>query len=502
MFKILTGTVVAAALALGMLAPAAMAAEASQQTADTVQASIARINVTWEMSVFDDLTNSWTSVSFEAQCSGFVADPDGYVATAGHCLDPELAGDAALEMRAKQVYNQNRSFFDGKDISLAQLIEYAKQNWQVEGANGATPTPSVEVILPSGDNSDDPVTYQAEVVDVDATNDVGLLQIDASGLPALLLADPDEVGIGDSVFAVGFPGLRDSVTDPSLRPTFKSGSVSDTGATRDQGDVPIYEISAPMGQGMSGGPTVNADGEVIGINSYGTNLNNDFNWIAPSHLLDTMLQANDVDGELGQTDLLFRQALDAFYSDDFRSAAAKLQAVLEEVPDHPIALGLIEEARENAASQPASDPTGGALPLLPLGLALAVMSTLGLSFLMGRAFARRMSHHGTPGSMAMAMPAVRMPAVPVNVTPRPVPPRPIPPQPAPAPPVPSAATVPMSLQETKTAPVVAQPETKIGFQPPVKAEAESTRLNFCSACGTPPEAGANFCRSCGTSVIR
>ena len=73
MFKLLTGTVVAACLALGMLAPAAIAAEASQQTADTVQASITRINVTWETKVFDDLTDSWTNVSFEAQCSGFIS---------------------------------------------------------------------------------------------------------------------------------------------------------------------------------------------------------------------------------------------------------------------------------------------------------------------------------------------------------------------------------------------------------------------------------------------
>lgn len=494
MFKLLTGSVVAAALTLGMLAPAAVAAEASQQTADTVQASITRITVTWDTSVFDDLTDSWTNVSFEAQCSGFIADPDGYVATAGHCLDPDLAADSAIEMRAKQLYNENRGFFEGKDISLAQLIEYGKQNWQVEGKNGATPTPSVEVIVPGGTNSDDPVTYQAEVVDVDAANDVGLLQIDATGLPALLLADEDDIGIGDSIFAVGFPGLRDSVTDPSLRPTFKSGSISDTGATRDQGDVPVYETSAPMGQGMSGGPTVNAEGEVVGINSYGTTLNNDFNWIAPSHLLDDMLDANGVDGALSQTDILFRQALDAFYSDDFRTAAAKLQAVLEEVPDHPIALGLIEEARDGAATQPTAESPAGALPMLPLGIALAIASTLGLSFLMGRAFARRMTHHGAPGTMAMAMPAV-----PMNTTPRPVPPRPVPPQPASVPPT---ATVPMSLRETQAPPVVRAAPTKIGFQPPAKAEASVTRLNFCSGCGTPPEAGANFCRSCGASVIR
>ena len=497
MFKLLTATVVAAALALGMLAPAAMAAEASQQTADTVQPSITRINVTWNTMVFDDLTDTWTNVAFEGQCSGFIADPDGYVVTAGHCLDPDLASDSAIELRAKQLYRQNQSFFEGKDITLAQLIAYGQKNWKVEGEDGSTITPKVEVIVPSGDNSDDLITYEAEVLDVDATNDVGLLQIDATGLPALTLADENGIEIGESIFAVGFPALRDSVTDPSLRPTFKSGSISDTGATRDQGDVPVYETSAPMGQGMSGGPTVNAEGEVVGINSYGTTLNNDFNWIAPSHLAEDMLEANGVDGELGQTDVLFRQGLAAFYSDDFRTAAAKLQAVLDEVPDHPIALGLIEEARENSADQPLPGMPGNPLPLLPLAIGMAILATLGLSFLMGRSFARRMGHQSGPGTMAMAIPAPPMPAAPRQAAPRPIPPRPTPPGPVPAPP--PATTSMGAVQPTRTT-------TPIGFQPPVtaepKGEVKPQHLNFCPGCGAASETGANFCRSCGTSVIR
>ena len=60
----------AAALTMGALATVASAAEASQQTADTVQPSITRVNSTWNTFVFDDLTDSWTNISFESQCSG------------------------------------------------------------------------------------------------------------------------------------------------------------------------------------------------------------------------------------------------------------------------------------------------------------------------------------------------------------------------------------------------------------------------------------------------
>ena len=464
----LVALVLAAALAMAVIAPVASAAEASQQTADTVQPSIGRITITWNTFVFDDLTDSWTQVSFESQCSGFVIDPDGYIVTAGHCLDPELASDSAIEFRAKQLYNQNTDFFEEKGISLKQLVAYGLQNWTVEGKDeGSEITPKVEVALPGGDNSDEPVTYSGEVLDVDATNDVALLKIDATGLPALELADESDIEIGESVFAVGFPALRDSVTDPSYRPTFKSGTISDTQATRNEGDVPIYETSAPMGQGMSGGPTVNAEGQVVGVNSYGTTLNNDFNWIAPSHLVSDMLSENGVTPELGQTDVLYRQALDAFYSGDYRSAVTKLQAVLNETPDHPVALGLIEEAKEGAKTQPAPETHGLNLPLLPIGLAAAVIATLAVSFLMGRTFARKVGHPtAAPAGMAMAIPA------------------------------PPAINLPAAAPST--------PTTPIGFQPPARTEATEAKAHnassFCPNCGVAAPQGSHFCQRCGTNV--
>lgn len=488
---VLVALVLATSLTMGALAAAASAAQTSQQTAETVQPSITRITVTWNMFVFDDLTDSWTNISFESQCSGFVVDPDGYIATAGHCVDPELASESAIELRAKQLYRQNQSFFENKNITLADLIAYGLKNWKVEGrGDGSAPQLKLEVTVPGGMSSEDPVTYQGEVVDADTTNDVALLKIDASGLPALALADEDDIEIGESIFAVGFPGVRDSVTDPSLRPTFKSGAISDTAATRDEGEVPIYETSAPMGQGMSGGPTVNADGEVVGINSYGTTLNNDFNWIAPSHLLKEMLEANGVDGALDQTDVLYRQALDAFYAEDYRTAAAKLQAVLDELPDHPVALGLIEEAREGAKTQPLPEQPGMNLPLVPFGIALAIIATLGMSFFMGRTFARRMGNGMAPaGGMAMAMP----------IPPNPVPPRPIPAPPAVRIAVPTTPRVDPARIQDMTDHRPSQ-TTTIGFQPPAKPQAAAHRDGYCTGCGVPAEAGANFCRRCGTSI--
>lgn len=402
---------VIAALVMTFAAPATYAAETTtQQTADTVQASISRISIEWKAFVYDDLTTSWTKISFASDCSGFTIDPDGYIVTAGHCLDPELASDSAIEYRAQDLYESNKAFFQSKGITLEDLVAYGLKNWVVEGkAQGSEPQATVTVTLPSGENSEGSTSYEATVLEVDATNDVALLQVDASNLPALQLAAEEDISIGDAVFAVGFPGLRDDVTDPSNRPTFKSGSISDIAATRNQGDVPVYETSAPMGQGMSGGPTVNADGEVVGVNSYGTTLNNDFNWIAPSHLVADLLERNGVDAELSQTDLTYRHALEAFYSGDFRSSVAKLEAVLDEQPNHPIATGLIDEAKEGAKTQPLPEQPGPRVPFAALGIAAAILSTLGVSFLMGRAFARRIQPAQTSAPMALLPPSAYNP---------------------------------------------------------------------------------------------
>jgi len=450
---------IAASFALAVAAPAASASETSQRTADTVQASIARITISWNTYVFDDLTDSWAKVTFQSQCSGFVVDPNGHVVTAGHCLDPDLASASAIERRAKQLFRQNTEFFESKGITLEQLIAYGLQNWRVEGkGDGSEPAPRIEVILPGGENSEDPVTYPGAAVDVDTDNDIALIKIEATGLPSLQLANADDIEIGEEVLAVGFPALRDSVTDPSMRPTFKSGSISDTAATRNEGEVPVYETSAPMGQGMSGGPTVDSDGNVIGVNSYGTNLNNDFNWIAPSHLVRDMLEANGVTSEPGPTDVLFRQALAAFYSADYRTAVAKLDAVLDRRPDHPVALRLVAEAKEGADRQPASQ-TGFNFPWLSISLAVAFLATLGVSFLIGRSLARSI----VPAGMALGVPAGAGAPIPAGPT------------------------------------VVVGATAPIGFQPP-RAHASTQMGRRCSGCATTLESTTAFCRSCGSKV--
>ncbi|MDQ3945025.1 MAG: trypsin-like peptidase domain-containing protein [Actinomycetota bacterium] len=105
----------------------------------------------------------------------------------------------------------------------------------------------------------------AEVVGVDTDADLALLQIrDASGLPTARLGDSSAVQVGDDVVAIGNAlALRGG-------PTVTRGIVSalDRSLDTDTGTMTgLIQTDASISSGNSGGPLVNAYGDVIGINT-------------------------------------------------------------------------------------------------------------------------------------------------------------------------------------------------------------------------------------------
>ncbi len=103
--------------------------------------------------------------------------------------------------------------------------------------------------------------FEAELVGSDPLSDVALLKIDASGLPTLKLGDSEALRPGEWVVAIGSPfNFDQSVT---------AGIVSAKGrSTNQQQYVPFIQTDVAINRGNSGGPLLNMDGEVVGINSW------------------------------------------------------------------------------------------------------------------------------------------------------------------------------------------------------------------------------------------
>jgi len=103
--------------------------------------------------------------------------------------------------------------------------------------------------------------FSAKVLGSDATTDIAVLRINATGLPVVRLGDPRQLEVGDPVLAIGAPyGLEQSATQ---------GIVSAKGRSLpgDNTVVPFIQTDAAVNPGNSGGPLFDGSGAVVGINA-------------------------------------------------------------------------------------------------------------------------------------------------------------------------------------------------------------------------------------------
>lgn len=132
----------------------------------------------------------------------------------------------------------------------------------VEGAQ------RIKVILPPP-ASDSPIEFQplhanqileGRLLGTHKQSDLALLKVDATHLPTAALRSEVRVHQGELVFAIGTPeGLRNTVT---------MGVVSSLARQLDPDKPMVYiQTDAPLNPGNSGGPLVDIDGNVIGMNT-------------------------------------------------------------------------------------------------------------------------------------------------------------------------------------------------------------------------------------------
>ncbi len=98
----------------------------------------------------------------------------------------------------------------------------------------------------------------------DRGNDLALLRMSGEGFEAATFADPGSVRLGDEALAIGFALGLDGAPSVTL------GIVSALDRTISQADIfldGLIQTDAAISSGNSGGPLVNAAGEVIGINT-------------------------------------------------------------------------------------------------------------------------------------------------------------------------------------------------------------------------------------------
>ncbi|MEW5844072.1 MAG: trypsin-like peptidase domain-containing protein [Bacteroidota bacterium] len=108
----------------------------------------------------------------------------------------------------------------------------------------------------------------AKIIGTDPVSDICLLKIDGKDLPYIKLGSSDDLMPGEWVIALGNPFGLFNVND---KPTVTVGVISATGMNlgmaNDRYYVNMIQTDAAINSGNSGGPLVNAIGELIGMNT-------------------------------------------------------------------------------------------------------------------------------------------------------------------------------------------------------------------------------------------
>ena len=121
----------------------------------------------------------------------------------------------------------------------------------------------IVVTLDSGDS------YEAEVLGTDESSDlavVTLVDADDAELTPIEIGDSDDITVGEWVMAIGSPfGNEQSVTTGIVSALYRSTALTSTSGTSIY--VNMIQTDAAINPGNSGGALVNAEGQLIGINS-------------------------------------------------------------------------------------------------------------------------------------------------------------------------------------------------------------------------------------------
>ena len=170
--------------------------------------------------------------------SDFFSDPFGFFGNPGQ-------GNGGKQKRSVRTPKQQGS---GSGVIISPDGYIVTNNHVVADAD--------ELTITLNDNKE----YSARIIGTDKTTDLALIKIDGKNLPAITIANSEDIKVGEWVLAVGNPfNLTNTVT---------AGIVSAKGRSLYQNGVESFiQTDAAINPGNSGGALVNTRGELIGINA-------------------------------------------------------------------------------------------------------------------------------------------------------------------------------------------------------------------------------------------
>ena len=313
-----------------------------------------------------------TPPPFRETGTGWVIDARGFLITNGHVVQPaynpprwllsSLTRKAAESTCLPAMLAQRGIAPDARPDLEEQLRRRIFET--VVPAAQIKIEPAVYVVLSNGLRlSAELKKYSPPVAGAEMSGrDLALLKINANDLPVLVLGDSKKGQIGDPVHILGFPGVvlsHELLNQTASREaSVTSGAIS--GFKQDVANNPVIQTDAPAAWGNSGGPAVDAHGDVIGVLTFVSlapggegNIVQGFNFIIPAAAVRDFAQGTEVrlDGQ-SKFNEAWWSGLRAFFHESYRTATKHFEAANQIQPNLPDVKRILAEARERPTPIP------------------------------------------------------------------------------------------------------------------------------------------------------
>jgi serine protease Do len=373
--------------ALAAPEPGTRPASDAQRIALQVKPAVVRIYDGCEGAVRFAGSGKTYDVPLYASGSGFFINPDGYIVTNAHVATLTKQGSdvckerlltAFLRQLATDYHEEPDALLNNRPLVTRILQQSTLERFQ----------PVHHVVLPDGTAL--PFDIKAFGTPTSKAGpegkDVAILKVQVKHAPTLRLGTSDTLQTLDPVLAVGYPAAADTgalTAKARLEATFTDGKLSAIKQLPD--GVAVLQHSAPTAPGNSGGPVLDAKGEVVGITTFGPQGVSGFAFAVPTSTILEFVRQAGTTNDSGPTDQRYREGLDLYRAGDYRKAIATFEEVKRLFPLHSEVDKLVQMSQQQlapntekldpAAVEPrAQDVNSASRPVEPLPTTLAAAS--------------------------------------------------------------------------------------------------------------------------------
>ena len=354
----------------------------------------------------------------QANGSGFLITPDGYLVTNDHVVQPYVEEDPdTREAFVRQAIGQrclDPALAEAKRRAMTQelyprIAPAARIDWKksltVVLSNRERFVAEVKAYSPPLQERSGRQITAATGQAVESGKDVAILKIDATNLPTIPFGDSDRVQVGHPIWILGYPGvvLYHDLLDKrsAVEATVTTGHVSSL--KRDARGAPVIQTDAAASWGNSGGPAVNDRGQAVGLLTFisltadQTQAIQGFNFLVPANVAREFARAAGAPlAAVSAFNTVWHDAVARYVRADYAGAQSRLDAanrLVSGLPDVKRLQAEVELQLLRSPSWPRPLMVGGALLIL---LVLAA----GTWILMRRRRARRRAPVADTAGMA------------------------------------------------------------------------------------------------------